>query len=101
MFIDKATLIIGILCICGWLLANAIVVCNYSIKFMKEEFWDNQNIFGKLCSNVFYAPAWLVMWVRTALVCVAFWFFVIWYKVFRYFARIHKTAYSKAIKLEL
>jgi hypothetical protein len=41
------------------------------------------------------------MWVRTALVCVAFWFFVIWYKVFRYFARIHKTAYSKAIKLEL
>ena len=101
MFIDYALLVLGLLVALGWVVANILVASCYSIRFMWEEFWITQTIFGKLCANVFYAPAWVLQWVKFALVVALFWVCTPIYKGLRAFVRWLKPLYEDAKGLNL
>ena len=101
MFIDYAILVLGILVVSAWAVANVAVATAYSIRFMWEEFWITQSPFGKLCANVFYAPAWVLQWVKFALVVALFWVCTPIYKGLRAFVRWLKPLYEDAKGLNL
>lgn len=102
MFIDKATMIIGILCLVAWAIANLIVAFNYSFKTMVECFWKEQTIMGKICANIFYAPAWVLLGVATAVLVVLVWVLVPIYKALKWLVvEFLHPLYRKAIRFEL
>lgn len=41
-----------------------------TINDMKEKFWDEQTVIGKVLLNIFYLPAWALKLLRIALVAV-------------------------------
>ena len=41
-----------------------------TINDMKEKFWDEQTVLGKVLLNIFYLPAWALKLLRIALVAV-------------------------------
>ena len=102
MFIDKAIIILGVLCLVAWGIANLIVAFHYSIKSMVEFFWKEQTIMGKICANVFYAPAWVLITTLTAIICLVYWIFAPIYNIFKKFMyKFLYPLYAKAIKFEL
>lgn len=43
---------------------NLITAKRMSAKHMHKEFIEGQCVVGKICANIFYAPAWLLKGVR-------------------------------------
>lgn len=42
------------------LLCNLIIALYYPISAMREDFWENQSIIGKILATIFYIPAWIL-----------------------------------------
>ena len=102
MFIDKAIIILGIAVGVAWVVANLIVALNYSFKTMIECFWEEQTIMGKICANIFYSLAWVLLAIAIAVVVVLTWVLTPIYKGFKWFVvKFLHPLYHKAIKFEL
>ena len=101
MFIDYASLVLGGLVLLAYAVANILVVINYPICFMWQEFWVEQKWFGKICANVFYLPAWIISFILVALVCVLNVIIVPIYKLFKLLAKWINPLFKRAIKLEV
>ena len=101
MFIDYALLVLGVLVLLAYAVANILVVINYPICYMWREFWVRQKWFGKICANVFYLPAWIISFVLVALVCVLNVIIVPIYKLLKVLALWINPLFKKAIKLEM
>ena len=101
MFIDYALMVLGGLVLLAYAVANILVVINYSIRFMWQEFWVEQKWFGKICANLFYLPAWVISFVLVAIVCVLNCVFVPIYKLFKLLANWINPLFNKAIKLDM
>ena len=101
MFIDYALMVLGGLVLLAYAVANILVVINYSIRFMWEEFWVKQKWFGKICANLFYLPAWIISFGLVAIVCVLNVIIVPLYKLFKVLALWVNPLFKRAIKLEL
>ena len=101
MFIDYALMVLGGLVAFAYLIANILVVINYSITFMWKEFWVEQKWFGKICANVFYLPAWAISFVLVAMVIVLNVIIVPLYKVFKMLAKWINPLFNRALKLNL
>jgi hypothetical protein len=101
MFIDYALMVLGGLVLLAYAVANALVVINYSIRFMWQEFWIEQKWFGKICANIFYLPAWVVNFVLVAIVCVLNCVFMPIYKLFKILAHWINPLFNRAIKLDM
>jgi hypothetical protein len=65
MFIDSAIVILAFAVMCLWVCANVIVVFNYSLRTMANEFWVEQTWVGKICANAFYSLAWVISGLLT------------------------------------
>lgn len=102
MFIDKAIFILGILALALWGVANLIVVLNYSLKTMAQCFWKDQNLMGKICANLFYAPVWVILAVMSAVTILMTWILTPIYRMFHWLVVdfLH-SLYKRAIKFEL
>ena len=70
MFIDYVLMIFGGLVALAYAVANILVVINYPITFMWEEFWVKQKWFGKICANIFYLPAWVISFALVAVIFI-------------------------------
>jgi hypothetical protein len=102
MFIDKAIVILGIVVCVAWVVANFIVAFNYSFKTMVECFWKEQPVMGKICANIFYSLAWVLLALATAVVVVLTWVLTPIYKGFKWFVvKFLHPMYKQAIKFEL
>ena len=101
MFVDYLLLVLQILIALAYGVMTILVVCNYSIRFMWQEFWTEQSIVGKISANVFYFPAWIIKFVLVALVVVANFVIVPLYKIFGVLAKWINPIFKRAIKLEL
>ena len=101
MFIDYALMVLGGLVAFAYLIANILVVINYSITFMWKEFWVEQKWFGKICANVFYLPAWVISFTLVAMVIVLTIIIVPLYEVFKMFAKWITPLFHRALKLNL
>ena len=101
MFIDYALLVLEILVVLGYAVANILVVCNYPIAFMWQEFWVEQKWFGKICANIFYLPAWIMSFVLVALVIILNVIIVLLYKLFKILAKWINPLFKQAIKLNI
>ena len=101
MFIDYALMVLGGLVLLAYAVANILVVINYSIRFMWQEFWVEQKWFGKICANIFYLPAWVISFALVAIVCVLNCVFVPIYKLFKLLANWINPLFNKAIKLDM
>lgn len=101
MFIDYAIIILGYLVIPAYALANVLVVANYPIRFMWEEFWIEQKWYGKICANVFYLPAWIISFLIVAIVSILNFIIVPLSKIFNKLAKLINPIFKRAIKLEL
>lgn len=55
--------IVGCLVMFAWGFANGVVCYGMSISQMYEEFITEQCFVGKICANIFYAPAWCIKWI--------------------------------------
>lgn len=102
MFIDKAIFILGILLLVAWGVVNFIIALNYSLKEMVEYFWKNQKVMGKICINLSYLPAWVMLAVMSAVTILMTWILTPIYRVFHWLVVdfLH-SLYKKAIKFEL
>ena len=49
--------------ICLWLFFNLIVVLRYTPNKLYEMLVTEQTPIGRICGNVFYIPAWVVMFL--------------------------------------
>lgn len=56
--------IIFTLLIALYLVYNFVIAKLYNSKEMKQEFIDGQCTVGLVCTNAFYAPAWLLKFLR-------------------------------------
>lgn len=101
MFIDYLNLVLGILVLLAYAVANILVVINYPIHFMWKEFWVSQKVFGKICANIFYLPAWVISFALVGLVCLANCVIVPLFKFFSVLAKWINPIFKKAIKLEI
>lgn len=52
----------------AYLLFNIITAKKYDYEKMKSNFIDGQCIVGKILTNVFYAPAWLLKGIKAAVI---------------------------------
>lgn len=43
-----------------YLFCQVSVCVHCTLVDMVEDFWESQNIFGKILANVFYAPTWVI-----------------------------------------
>ena len=101
MFIDKLNLILAILVLVAYSIANLLVVWNYSLKFMWEEFWVGQKWCGKICANVFYLPAWIINLALVVVVCVAYWVLKPICQLLKCLVKWLYPLYTKAIKFDM
>lgn len=60
--------IIGIIVAIIHLAFNVLTANIMSAKHMKQEFVDGQCLVGKVCANIFYAPAWLLKGIKAVVV---------------------------------
>lgn len=51
--------------VCVYLAFNILTAKLMSAECMKRSFIDGQCIVGKICANIFYAPAWLLKGIKT------------------------------------
>ena len=101
MYIDYALKVLGIMAILGYAVANMLVVLNYSIRFMWNEFWIEQKWFGKICANLFYLPAWVISFILIVVLSILNFIFVPLYKLFKFLAKWINPLFKRAIKLNL
>ena len=101
MFIDYALMILGGLVLLAYAVANVLVVINYSIRFMWQEFWVEQKWFGKICANVFYAPAWVISVALTIFTFVIGFLVIVLFKVFKKLSHWIYPLFEKAKTLNL
>lgn len=59
-----AYLIVSSMLVAVWCTSNIYVVVTYTAREMKEDFWDEQEVIGKVCANIFYMPAWLLKGIK-------------------------------------
>lgn len=101
MFIDKLNLVLSILVLLVYAVANILVAWRYSPKLMWKEFWKEQKWCGKICANVFYLPAWIINLVLMVFVCLVCWVLMPIYKLLKALIKWLYPLYKKAIKFEL
>ena len=101
MFIDYVLMILGGLILLAYVVVNALVVINYPITFMWQEFWVEQKWFGKICANVFYLPAWVISFAIVAIVIVLNTIMVLLYKLFKALAKWINPLFNQALKLNI
>lgn len=63
----KILAIILIIIYSAWNLLTAKLM---NAKEMKRDFIDGQCLVGKICANIFYAPAWILKAVRFVVMAV-------------------------------
>ena len=85
MFIDKLIIILFAVCLFLWVVANLIVVSQYSLKTMIEFFWKDQKVMGKIGSNIFYSLAWVLVALNSAIVFALYFICTPLYKFFKWF----------------
>lgn len=56
--------IIGLVVALVWVVINIFTAKGMSAKQMHSEFVDGQCLVGKICANIFYAPAWVLKGIR-------------------------------------
>ena len=101
MFIDYVLMILGGLILLAYVVVNALIVINYPITFMWQEFWVEQKWFGKICANVFYLPAWVISFAIVAIVIVLNVIMVLLYKLFKILAKWINPLFNQALKLNI
>ena len=52
--------IISIIALSLWVISNLYVAVTETAEEMREDFVENQCLVGKVCANIFYAPAWVL-----------------------------------------
>ncbi len=62
--------ILEIIFICLYFAFNILTAKLYTAKRMQDEFITGQCLVGKICANLFYAPAWLLKGVRAVVLAV-------------------------------
>lgn len=67
MVIIKVLEIIGLLV---FITSNFYVAGEMSAKAMYREFVHGQCFVGKICTNIFYAPAWIMKFLKAAIVMI-------------------------------
>ena len=101
MIIDYVLLGLEIAVLLAYALSNILVVANYPIRFMWEEFWTKQKWYGKICANVFYLPAWVMSFLLVGIVSLLNFIIVPLSKFFNKLAKWINPIFKRAIKLEL
>lgn len=61
--------ILGIFIAVVWAATNIFTIKMMSAKQMHEEFVAGQCLVGKICANIFYAPAWFFKGLRFVVLC--------------------------------
>lgn len=56
-----------------YILLNVAVFILYTPKTMVRELWMRQTWYGKIASNVFFAPAWLITAITLGLFISLYW----------------------------
>lgn len=62
-------IILGIFVAVVWAATNIFTIKMMSAKQMREEFVAGQCLVGKICANIFYAPAWFFKGLRFVVLC--------------------------------
>lgn len=57
-------IILGILAAIVWVASNVFAIAIMTAEQMHKEFIEGQCFVGKVCANVFYAPAWFFKGLR-------------------------------------
>ena len=57
-------IILGIFAVLVWAAINICTIKMMSAKQMRDEFIEGQCLVGKICANIFYAPAWFFKGLR-------------------------------------
>lgn len=52
--------IISIIALSLWAISNLYVAVTETEEEMRDDFVTNQCLVGKVCANIFYAPAWVL-----------------------------------------
>lgn len=52
--------IISIIALSLWVISNLYVAVTETAEEMREDYVKNQCLIGKVCTNIFYAPAWVL-----------------------------------------
>lgn len=56
--------IISIIALSLWVISNLYVAVTETAEKMREDFVKNQCLVGKICANIFYAPAWVLKMLK-------------------------------------
>ena len=59
-----------IVAIVAYVAVNAIVAKFQTAVEMKRDFIDGQCLVGKVCANIFYAPAWILKALRAVVLAI-------------------------------
>lgn len=62
--------VLEIIVICLYLAFNILTANLYTAKKMREKFIAGQCLVGKICANIFYAPAWLLKGIKAVVLAV-------------------------------
>ncbi len=62
--------VLEIIVICLYLAFNILTAKLYTAKQMQSEFVTGQCLVGKICANIFYAPAWLLKGIKAVVLAV-------------------------------
>ena len=62
-------IILGIFAVLVWAAINIFTIKMMSAKQMRDEFIEGQCLVGKICANIFYAPAWFFKGLRFVVLC--------------------------------
>ena len=81
-----------------YVVLNVVCALTLSLRAMAEEFWEEQNFFGKVCVNLFYAPAWALSAIFVAVVFALRWVLKGLWWVGKVGSRLVQPLYAKAVK---
>lgn len=91
-----AIVIFDLLAIC-----NLIVFFGMPLKSMYNDFWASQKAIGKITSNIFYAPAWVLKGLLYAAVIALYYLlWALYWLTMKLFSGL-RFAYNRATKFEL
>ena len=82
-------------------ICNLVVFFGMSLKSMYDDFWTNQKTIGKITSNIFYAPAWMLKGLLYAVVITLY--YLLWglyWLTMKLFSGL-RFAYNRATKFKL
>lgn len=60
MILTISLIVIGVI----YIILNCAISKKMNVKEMKSKFVTGQNLVGKIATNIFYAPAWLLKCVK-------------------------------------